>query len=86
MSVMQNRNKTCSSRLHRNDEIRSDEARRKAGFSATFCMFTLAEALLIFYQCKINVCDFGGKLIRLEAAVQIKLFKGKQTNAIWCFG
>lgn len=83
---MQNRNKMCSCSLHRNDKIRSDEARPKAGFSATFCMFTIV--VLIFYQCKINVCDFGGKLIRLEAAVQIKpkLFKGKQTNAIWYFG
>lgn len=32
-----------------------------------------------------DVCDLGGKLIRSEDAVQIKLFKEKQTNATWQF-
>lgn len=59
--------------LHGNDNIRSEENGANSSFDATVCMFTAVKWLgglfFIFDQHKPNVCDFGGKPIRLEDTV-----------------
>lgn len=74
--------------MTRSDLMKWDLKLASVPHSACLQLSNVLEAVLIFffYQCKVNVCDFGEKLIRLEVQIKPTLFKGKQTNAIWCFG
>lgn len=58
--------------LRGNDKIRSVETGPKLAsmlHSACLHLWNVFKAVFIFYRCKLNVCDLGGKQIRLEAAV-----------------